>query len=69
MRVEENNQLISILSDISELLGNGIFSIDSELEEELMEEGCINNYSDVYEGAINEVIRLIKMLNKIKENK
>ena len=69
MKSEGYNILIQVLSDISELISNGIFSIDSELEDELIEAGVIDYESDVYEGVIDEAIELIKMLNKIKEEK
>ena len=69
MTIAKLKELISILTDVSELIGSGLFQLDNETENELFDVGVIENYSDVYEYGVDEAIKILKSIVKNKENK
>tara|TARA_R100001594_G_scaffold3204_1_gene12245 strand:+ start:987 stop:1196 length:210 start_codon:yes stop_codon:yes gene_type:complete len=69
MTTAKLKELISILTDVSELIGSGLFQLDNEIEDELFDEGVIENYSDVYEHGVDEAIKILKNMLKIRGNK
>ena len=69
MTIAKLKGLISILTDVSELIGSGLYQLDNETEDELFDEGIIENYSDVYEHGVDEAINILKHIVKNKEIK
>ena len=46
-----------------------LIQLDNETEDELFDEGIIENYSDVYEHGVDEAINILKHIVKNKEIK
>ena len=68
MTIAKLKGLISILTDVSELIGSGLFQLDNETENELFDVGVIENYSCVYEHGVDEAIKILKSIVKNREN-
>tara|TARA_A100001201_G_C3973047_1_gene166246 strand:+ start:345 stop:542 length:198 start_codon:yes stop_codon:yes gene_type:complete len=60
-----NKNIIKGLEDIRECIGSGLFQLDCEIEDEMMEQGCISMYTEDMQEQLDEAIKLLKLIQKI----
>jgi archaellum component FlaC len=57
-------KILSCLKDVSNQLGSGMFNLDEETEQEMLECGAIDNEVEEMENGVDDAI---KFLETIKE--
>ena len=57
--------IIKALQSISELMGSGLFQLDNETENELLETGCIEMDINEMEINLDKAIFLLKEIKKL----
>jgi len=62
---QEPTDMIKGLLDIQECMGSGLFQLDSETEDEMMEQGCISMYTEDMQEQLDEAIKLLKLIQKL----
>tara|TARA_R100001594_G_scaffold19351_1_gene37755 strand:+ start:151 stop:348 length:198 start_codon:yes stop_codon:yes gene_type:complete len=63
--MELNKNIIKGLEDINECMGSGLFQLDSETEDEMLEGGCISMYAEDMQEQLEQAIKLLKLIQKI----
>ena len=58
--------IIKCLSEVSENIGSGLFLIDDETMDELIESGARDYELDELEIAVDDAIECLKMLDKLR---
>jgi len=62
---QEPTDMIKGLLDIQECMGSSLFQLDSETEDEMMEQGCISMYTEDMQEQLDEAIKLLKLIQKL----
>ena len=64
---EEKDQIISALMSINELINNGMFQLDEETEQDMLDCGAIEQDVEEMQLCLEDVISIINQLPTIKE--
>ena len=62
---KNKGDIIKALQSISELMGSGLFQLDNETENELLETGCIEMDINEMEINLDKAIFLLKEIKKL----
>ena len=62
---EEFDQLMAGLTSIRELMNNGMFQLDEETEQEMVECGAIEMDVEEMEGCLDEGIKVLEDIGKL----
>ena len=62
---KNKGDIIKALQSISELMGSGLFQLDNETENELLETGCIEMDINEMEINLDKPIFLLKEIKKL----
>ena len=57
--------MIKALQSISELMGSGLFQLDNETEDELLQTGCIETDTKEMEICLDKAIVLLREIKEL----
>ena len=66
-RVSNAESIVSRLKEVSENIGSGLFGIDEETQDELMECGAREYYVEDLETAVDEAIKWMELDIKLRK--
>tara|TARA_R100001443_G_scaffold116545_1_gene137283 strand:+ start:453 stop:644 length:192 start_codon:yes stop_codon:yes gene_type:complete len=63
--MSEQEKIIKGLEDISECMGSGLFQLDNETEDEMLEHGCIEMDTSEMQVCLDSAIKLLNEIKKL----